>query len=155
RLPSFVGGGLAAIVRIGAVAKFRQAFDEAGGVNAPVPPLHRHAAIRQVDAGARRLRDRCEPVLDRTHAAAAPYPFDGKLHASDAAVEMMDEIGKIARLGHGNVPLLQDDATARAEQALRRTGGLELNVPYAWRHLGSFAQIRPRLALAEPQGTVA
>ena len=62
-----------------------------------VVPFDRDAAVGEIDPRAHDVRHRGEAVLDRAHAAAAMDALDRKLHAGDAAVEMLDEMGEIAR----------------------------------------------------------
>ena len=93
-------GGPARVIRIGAVAEFRQAVDEGGRIDLAVAPLHRDAAVGEIHPRPGDVGHGGEAGLDGAHAAAAVDPVNRKLHAGDPAAEMVDEMGKIARFGH-------------------------------------------------------
>jgi hypothetical protein len=89
-------GRSAGVERISPIAELRKPVDEASRFDLAVTPFDRNATIGQIHACSGGVRDRRETALDCAHAAAAGDSLDGKFHPGDAAIEVVDEIRKIA-----------------------------------------------------------
>ena len=140
----FLGFGALGFERVGAIADLLQRRDHLVGADLVLAPVDREPPVGEIEPRLDDAGKLLQAAFDLADAGRAADAFDREVHMR-GAVMALHEQREIERLGHGDASV-QDDAIARAEQALAVARQFDDDVPLARRWRAAVPRKRPEVS---------